>query len=317
MPVQVIDKEVADGDEAVDYTVRGPMCGLAVRDSSNPCIVALARRLKAASHTDEEAIRRAFLHVVETIPFRRDPDEYELVVAPKYTLGCEKPSPGYKPHGDCDCQSTALAALLIAMGYEPRFRVVAWRRWDFTHVNVQVYLPGRKPIPLDAVMRYAGWNNEKPPNYREKIYSCPLPMKVRALADNVGGRNPGCGCAACRARGLADCGCRSRGRSCCSRNGAPNGSPVTVNVNSGRIDSRRFIDSSERLDVDTDSSSRWVQFPSRTTERQVIREVPKTLRVSVPPPIIQPILRQRVQAQPTIIHAIRPDPPLRRWKEFT
>ncbi|MEP7218972.1 MAG: hypothetical protein ABI876_08635, partial [Bacteroidota bacterium] len=97
MPLQVIDRDVPDGDEAVDYTVRGPMCGLAVRDSSHPCIAALARRLKAGARTDEEAIRRAFLHVVEHIPYRRDPDEYELVVAPKYTLGCEKPYAGYKP----------------------------------------------------------------------------------------------------------------------------------------------------------------------------------------------------------------------------
>ncbi|MEP7217432.1 MAG: hypothetical protein ABI876_00870, partial [Bacteroidota bacterium] len=234
-----------------------------------------------------------------------------------------------KPHGDCDCQSTALASLLIAMGYEPRFRVVAWRRMDFTHVNVKVYLPGRKPIPLDAVMKYAGWNNEKPANYREKIYSCP--MTVRALADNVAGRYQtaaprqtapsrqglsGCGCAACQARGLSDCGCRSRGRSCCSRGTSPN-SPVTVNVNTGRIDSRRFIDASERLDVDTDSS-RWVQYPTHTTERQVItREVPKTMRVTVPPPVIQPVLRQTLQPRPAVIHAVRPDPPLKAWKEFT
>jgi hypothetical protein len=95
---------------------------------------------------------------------------------------------------------------------------------------------------------------------------------------------------------------------------------VTVNVNTGRVDSRRWLDASERVAVDTDAS-RWVQYPARTTERQVItREVPKTVRVAVPPPVVKPVVQQVVQQrriQPVIMHAVAADPPLRPWKEFT
>lgn len=323
MGATVIDKQVPDGDKAVDYTVRGPMCELAYRDATHPCILRLAKRLKAEARTDEEAVRIAFRHVVRTIPYKADPDEYELVVAPKYTLGCELPYAGYKPHGDCDCQSTALAALLLAMGYNPLFRVVAWRKWDYTHVNVIVELPGRKAIPLDAVMKLDGWNRQKPANYREKVYRCP--MMVRALADNVADDGQqrdrhrtqsqlGCGCAACQAKqGLSGCGCGGQ-RSCCSKNERSGPSPpVMVNVNTGTIDSRRWTDTSERADIRSDES-RWVQFPMQSAGRQT---APRPIKVTARQQVIRPVIRQQVM-KPLVVHTQKPQsPPLPRWKEFT
>ncbi len=336
MGATIIDKTVPDGDAAVDYTVRGPMCVFAVRDAADPCVRSLARRLKAGTRSDEEAIRAAFEHVVRAIPYVPDPEEYEQVVAPIYTLGCRSPYPGYRPHGDCDCQSTALYALVLAMGYEPAFRVVAWRKWDYTHVNLVVTLPDGRVIPLDAVMKSGGWGRQRPATYREKFYRCP--MKVRALADDGGpvygtpayGSPPGnaapnstpggCGCTRCRSR--------SRRGGCCPGNAATNASPVTVNVNTGRMDARRWTDASERATIETDGS-RWVQFPGQRSEREVVtrdvsrREVPRSVgrfvqRVTAQAPAARPVVMRQVAAPSTrrpVVLRVRT--PLERYKEFT
>ncbi|HVZ39934.1 MAG TPA: hypothetical protein VHI13_11700 [Candidatus Kapabacteria bacterium] len=329
MAATIVDKVVPDGDDAVDYTVRGPMCVLAVRDSRNRCVRAIARELKGAARSDEEAVRLAFDHVVRTIPYRPDPKRYELVVAPVYTLGCRKPYPGYTPHGDCDCQSTALASLLFAMGYRPVIRVVAWRKPDYTHVNLQVTLPDGQTIPLDTVMKSSGFGRQKPAVYREHLYRCP--MVVRALADDVapqepasrtlGGKPGGCGCAACRSHGAGACGGR---RGCCPRNGASaSGSPVTVNVNTGSIDSRRWIDSSERAEITTDGS-RWLQFPAQQMPGQrepVTHEARRRSVVRIAsPPVQRQVYRQVVRrnsARPIVLREVQSRTPLRSYKEFT
>lgn len=341
MPATIIDRIVPDGDAAVDYTVRGPMCWLAVRDAAHPCVQALARRLSAGARSPVEAIRRAFAHVVDTIPYEPDPEDREEVTAPIYTLGCVLPYRGYRPHGDCDCQSTALFALLLAMGHDPTFRVVAWRKPDYTHVNVVVMLPDGTSIPLDAVMKYDGWGRQRPARFREKFYRCP--MKIRALADGPyapmaspvpapsgqapsgpGGTTSGCGCARCRSGG--NCG-RSR---CCPRNAATStGSPVTVNVNTGTIanDERRWVDASERAEIRTDAS-RWARFPAggamheerpplpnggRTTARPIVRATVRNIVGR--PPVFR--VTQPKPGRPVVLRQVPERRPLARFKEFT
>jgi|GEM_PF-3434016 len=299
----VLEWTAPDGDESIDTTVQEPMCELMARDSQHPCIVALARRLKAGTRTAQDAVYRAFEHVVRTIRYKSDPPTYEWVQAPIYLLGCEKPYPGYRQEGDCDCMSTALAALLLAMGFEPMFRVVAWRKSDYTHVNARVRLPSGEILALDPVMRMSGFGREKRAEYREKVYRCG--MKNRTLAD----------------RGLAGCGCGGRCGGGCGGHKHDDG--VVVNVNTGSINASQRSDRHDRTTISRGGYTMHAPGQSVVERREVqtVREVPRTLRI--PRPVVRPIRRVQ-QTRPT--QTEQPVPVVRRvtrkvvlpiWPEFT
>jgi len=66
--------------------------------------------------------------------------------------------------GDCDDHSTLLAALLLTLGYEVRFKTVGVDGPDFSHVYIEVKLKRQdKWIPLDTTVPSStvGW---EPPN---------------------------------------------------------------------------------------------------------------------------------------------------------
>lgn len=59
--------------------------------------------------------------------------------------------------GDCDDKATLLAALLLAIGHQPRYVAVSLDGQEFCHVWVQDYLDGRwvdlettEPLPFGA-----------------------------------------------------------------------------------------------------------------------------------------------------------------------
>lgn len=152
--------EMPDGDGGIRQTVRH-MIELANRDAKSPAV----RKIAAGfSGTDLERIKQAFEFVVNQVPYKDDPDEYELLIAPKYSL---TESTG----GDCDDQMMALAALLKAMGFECKYRILAWRSQSFTHVNVICRVPSlKKWIALDPVMKLSGFGKEKRPVLREEFF---------------------------------------------------------------------------------------------------------------------------------------------------
>ncbi len=155
--------EIGSGDRAIDKTIVH-MRRLARRDARLPAIRALARSLKRAS--DFASIRAAFDYVVRRMPYVHDPDGIELVASPRHTLL------GARSFGDCDCMVTALAALLIAMGYRAWFRVLAHTSNAYSHVNLIGECPqDRIAIALDPVMGASGFGNEKTDVIRDKVYA--------------------------------------------------------------------------------------------------------------------------------------------------
>ena len=156
-------RQLSDGDAGIDETV-ARMIHLARRDARSAAVKRLAARLKKG--TDVDRVRQAFQAVVEMVPYRHDPPNYELVIAPKYLLG------GKWHGGDCDDQTTALASLLLAMGIRTWIKVIAWRRQEFTHVYLLAEIASQGiAIPLDTVMGHSGFGMEKQPLIRSKEYA--------------------------------------------------------------------------------------------------------------------------------------------------
>lgn len=170
--MKVIRRTVPSGDSGVQETLRH-MARLAKRDAKNTIIKEMAEKLRDNSATN--TIKNVFVHVVKTIPYVADPPDREKIVAPIYTLTREVIG------GDCDCQSTAMASLLLALGFKVGFKVIAWdkarcnkSKCPFSHVYVIVKNPDLQGthqwMPLDAVLKYDGFGREKAPVIRSKMY---------------------------------------------------------------------------------------------------------------------------------------------------
>lgn len=156
-------RQLSDGDAGIDETV-ARMIHLARRDSRSTVVKGIAKKFKRGA--DTERIRQAFMAVLTLVPYRHDPPNYEMVTAPKYLLG------GAWHGGDCDDQTAALASLLLAMGFRVWIKVIAWRRYEFTHVYLLVDIPSQGiAIPLDTVMGEQGFGREKQPLIRSKEYA--------------------------------------------------------------------------------------------------------------------------------------------------
>lgn len=172
-----IEREVGTGDEAIDRIV-SHMSRLAKRDAQAQEITKLATTLHG---TDEfDTIRRVFFFIADLFRYKPDPQGYEYVVAPVHSLLLRE--------GDCDCMTTALAALLMASGFEIAFVVIAWDKerctsfgCPYTHVYLLVHTQTYGWIPLDPVMQRNGLGREKAPIIRRKRYI----VKLVTLEDNL------------------------------------------------------------------------------------------------------------------------------------
>lgn len=164
------------GDDGVDLTVQEHMERLALRDATSKEIRSIAQRIssKCQAPVGSEAgdycrIWNAFKTVVDTVSYVNDPATAEHITAPKYLMTSH-------PKGDCDCMATALASILLALGYRSQFKVIAWRELTFTHVYLEVLVPSKNVwVPLDPVFqipgnRYHGFGMEKHPIIRKKLY---------------------------------------------------------------------------------------------------------------------------------------------------
>ena len=84
---------------------------------------------------DEKSEATAIFEFVrDSIRYTRDINNVETIAAPMKTLQCQI--------GDCDDQSTLLAALLESVGYETRFIVAGYSTKNPEHVYIQVYVNG-------------------------------------------------------------------------------------------------------------------------------------------------------------------------------
>lgn len=178
-----IEREVGTGDEAIDQIV-SHMSRLARRDAEAQQITALARTLNG---TDEfDTIRRIFFFIADLFHYKADPPGYEYLRAPIHSLLLRE--------GDCDCMTTALAALLMAAGFEVAFVVIAWDKkrctafgCPYTHVYLLVHTSRYGWIPLDPVMQRDGLGREKAPIIRRKRYIVKLVTLEDDLKNSTGG----------------------------------------------------------------------------------------------------------------------------------
>lgn len=155
------------GDRDVDKTVR-LMKKYGTEDSHDEAIMKIASGIKSKYKNDIDQMRAAYDFVVKNITYKSD-GKHEFVTSPRHLLWLRT--------GDCDCMTTAVFALLLALGFRDLYaKVIAWRpdktkKDEFTHVYAMALIPSLgKVIPLDPVMEKFGFGNEKQPVKRTKIY---------------------------------------------------------------------------------------------------------------------------------------------------
>lgn len=179
--MKTIVRNIGNGDAAIMKTL-DHMVRLARRDARTPDVRTLAQKLSASckGKTPQKEfckVKAAFDWVVDNIEYKYDhehvvdyadvenPNATEFLIAPKHQLGVLT--------GDCDDMSMMLASLLGAMGFQVKFKVIAWRGREYTHVYVEVFMPNvdgeYRWIPLDPVAGSKGFAWEKAPVIRKHI----------------------------------------------------------------------------------------------------------------------------------------------------
>jgi len=178
IPVQVTRRGTTpwDNEQSTSDTI-DRMIQLAHTGSRSPVIKAIANQcLQQASRQEDlrGLVRCVYQWVKGHVTFVEDETiahellgiSYEdmntpegaidLVIAPEVLVQMAN------PRGDCDCFSTLLASILIALGFKTWFvsiKVDPQEPYRWSHVYIQTYLPDEGvTIPLDASHgNYLGW----------------------------------------------------------------------------------------------------------------------------------------------------------------
>jgi hypothetical protein len=181
-------QDIGTGDTAVFTTIKN-MIRLARRDSQNKVIINIAAKIKnsvdrkTAKGTNLELVyaKACFDYVLNNIKYvfdhenvgkwvnigSQDPKSIEFLIAPLYSFTTTKT-------GDCDCLSTALAALFLTDVFKIpcRFRIIAWKDNDFSHVyceaGIRRTFKRAAWIPADVVIKEYG--KEKAPVLRVESF---------------------------------------------------------------------------------------------------------------------------------------------------
>jgi len=127
---------IADGTAGIFQTVR-VMRSMVEAAKSDPAIMQAATNVVfLAPELDQFSEAEAlFLYVRDYVRYMRDPVGLESVAYPATTL--------QRMVGDCDDQSTLLAALFEAVGYPTRFVIAGYQRREYEHVFVEVFVNGQ------------------------------------------------------------------------------------------------------------------------------------------------------------------------------
>lgn len=156
------------GDKDVNTTVR-LMKTFGWEDSYSEEILKIVNEIRAQHTSDYDQIKAAYMYVVNNMKYVEDGTD-EFVASPRHALSWLK-------QGDCDCMTTSVFSLLIALGFRDLYaKVIAWKddplgENDFTHVYAMALIPSLNiVIPLDPVMEKDGFGGEKQPVKRIKIY---------------------------------------------------------------------------------------------------------------------------------------------------
>lgn len=161
----VIKKQLKDGDEGVADTIE-IMRDFAIKYKNDARVQRIVKDIDAVISDKHdsgsfewhiERLKNLYMHVVNTMTYKSDPQWAELVMSVKHTLF------GSKPYGDCDDLSVAAATLFLGAGYKAAYKTIAWRNSDekkrFTHVYLLVQAKGVW-FPMDPTMGEKGFGNE-------------------------------------------------------------------------------------------------------------------------------------------------------------
>lgn len=146
---------MADGAVGILYTAQ-VMREMVRQYKSNLFIRGLALQAVALVRERDELgeIEAVFRYVQNNVRYVKDISGIETLSTPVQTLETAQ--------GDCDDQSTLLAALLESIGYETMFKLTGYHGPDFEHVYVAVLAPNHGMIHLDPTE--SGDLNNEPPN---------------------------------------------------------------------------------------------------------------------------------------------------------
>lgn len=158
---------IQDGDYGVP-AVTNKMWQLVNRDAKDKKVIEVAKSLETEDKL--KTIRNVFNYVADNFDYKSDPPNVEHFTAPKYFLNGE-----YSKHLDCDDMVGILAVLLTVLKIPVRFKAIAWRLPQFTHIIAEAHCCG-KWYELDAVQGRAGFNNSIPKSKRvkEQIFENPM-----------------------------------------------------------------------------------------------------------------------------------------------
>lgn len=168
-------KDLAGGPEGTRF-VLSHMKRLALRDSKDKTIAGITRQISQNCQNKKGQAREycelhsAYKYISDNVRYVYDPVGREHVTAPKFLLTTNK-------YGDCDCMSTAFAAIVTALGYSNQFKVIKAERGnnEYSHVYNVVFVPSIKSwIPIDTIFEQVkgknGFGNEKTGTPDERYY---------------------------------------------------------------------------------------------------------------------------------------------------
>jgi hypothetical protein len=150
--------DIKDGEAGIFQTVQY-MWNYALRDANTPLAKAKVRELKSKSKID--TIKNIYDWVWQTVSYKFDPPDYEMVTSPIHYLN------GNLNTGDCDCMTTLLVCLLETAGFDSAITIIQWRVDEYTHVFAEVWYDGDWFL-LDPTLKAAGfgWQDKKIRKYK-------------------------------------------------------------------------------------------------------------------------------------------------------
>lgn len=115
----------------------------------------------------------AAFNFVKSLPYQKDPQEFELLRGAPYLLKMAQRGQGFS---DCDCRVILLNSILEAMGHKTRFVLIAKPgRKDFHHIYSEVRIDGEW-IPLDTIFPGFKMGQEVENPGKKSIYNYRTPV---------------------------------------------------------------------------------------------------------------------------------------------
>ena len=172
--IRAINYEIPDGDLGI-YVTADYMWNYALRDTKELLVKRLVSSLRGMTSLD--TIKNIYDWVWHNVRYKSDPKHYEMITAPIHYLN------GNRDSGDCDCMTTLLVCLLESAGFDCSIVVIAWRKYEYTHVFCEVWYNNSWFI-LDPTLKANGFGRQDKEIIRYKRTTKKDMAKLQVLADS-------------------------------------------------------------------------------------------------------------------------------------